>query len=85
MHARALLSPPVIFTPADRDRRAPLYRLLVQPSGETLDFSGFESPCGEALYRNPDAVVITYRAPNRHPLRNAVVVQKCFAGAGGSN
>lgn len=78
---------PAIFTLADWDRRTPLYRLLVQPSGQPLDVSGLEPQtgltCSDVVYRNPDAVVVAYRTPNREPGRDTVVVQRCLAEAGG--
>lgn len=86
--APAVYAPrPVIFTLADWDRRTPLYRLLVQPSSEPPDASGFEPQtgmtCSDVVYRNPDAIVVTYRTPNREPGRDTVVVHHCLAGAGG--
>jgi len=78
---------PVIFTLADWDRRTPLYRLLVQPSGQPFDASGLEPQagltCSDVVYRNPDAVIVVYRTPNHEPGRGTVVVQRCLAEAGG--
>jgi hypothetical protein len=78
---------PVIFTLADWDRRTHLYRLLVQPSGEPFDASRLEPQtslnCSDVVYRNPDAVVMTYRTPNLEPVRGTVVVQRCLVEAGG--
>jgi len=78
---------PVIFTLGDWDRRTSLYRLLVQPSGQPFDFSGLEPQtgltCSDVVYRNPDAVVVAYRTPNREPVRDTIVVQRCHAEAGG--
>jgi hypothetical protein len=79
---------PVIFTLADWDRRTPLYRLLVRPSGEPVGALGLvESQasltCGDVVYRNPDAVVAAYRTPNIGPERAPVVVQRCVVAAGG--
>jgi hypothetical protein len=80
---------PVIFTLADWDRRTPLYRFLVQPSGRPFDESWLEPQtglnCSDIVYRNPDAVFSVYRTPNREPVRGivVVVVQRCIAEAGG--
>lgn len=77
---------PVIFTLTDWDRRTPLYRFLVEPSGQPFDESRLEPhaglTCSDVVYRNPDAVIQAYRTPNREPVRGTVVVQRCFADAG---
>jgi hypothetical protein len=74
---------PVIFTLADWDRQTPLYRLLVQPFGQPFDAAGLEHQagltCSDEVYRNPDAVVETYRTPDHEPVRGTVVVQRCLA------
>jgi hypothetical protein len=74
---------PVIFTVADWDGRTPVYRLLVLPSGEPLDASGLEPEpgltCDDVVYRNPVAIVVAYRTPDRPPQRGAVLVQRCLA------
>ena len=76
---------PVIFTLADWDGRAPLYRLLVQHSDDPAD-AGVVEPqtslaCGEVMYRNPNAIVFAYRTPNRASDRDTVVLQKCIPQA----
>ena len=80
---------PSIFTLADWDRRTPLYRMLVQPFGQVFDASLLEPEtgvtCSEVMYRNPNAVVVTYRSPNRAPLRGTVVVQRCPVETGDQN
>jgi hypothetical protein len=77
---------PPIFTLADWDRRKPLYRMLVQPFDQAFDASLLEPEigvtCSEMVYRNPNAVVVTYRTPNRAPLRGTVVVQRCLVETG---
>lgn len=77
---------PVIFSLADWDRRTPLYRFLVQPSGKRFDAYGMEPEagltCSGVVYRNSDAVIEAYRTPNREPERGTVVVQRCLAEAG---
>jgi hypothetical protein len=74
---------PPIFTLADWDRQTPLYRMLVQPFGRPFDASLLEPEtgltCSDVVYRNPDAIVVTYRTPNRAPERGTVVVQRCLA------
>jgi hypothetical protein len=78
---------PVIFTLADWDRRTPLYRVLVRPLGGPLAASALEPQtsltCGDVVYRNPDAVVETYRTPGINPERAPIVVQRCLMAAGG--
>jgi hypothetical protein len=77
---------PPIFTLVDWDRRTPLYRMLVQPFGQAFDASLLEPEtgvtCSEVVYRDPNAVVVTYRTPNRAPLRGTVVVQRCLVVTG---
>jgi hypothetical protein len=82
--APAIYAPrPVIFSLADWDRRTPLYWLLAQPFGKTLSDSELEAAAGTTckveVYRNPDAVIVAYRTPNRKPDRGVVIVRRCFA------
>ncbi len=83
--APAIYAPrPVIFDLADWDRRTPLYRLLALEFGQTPDPTVVNEAglnCGAEIYRNPDAVIVAYRTPNRKPDRGVVIVQRCVVVA----
>ena len=83
--APAVYAPrPVIFTVADWDRRTVLYRLLALEFGQTPDPGLVNEDglnCGTEIYRNPDAVIVAYRTPNRKPDRGVAVVQRCVVVA----
>lgn len=77
---------PMIFTVTDWDRRTPLYMLLTQPFGKPLNAHEMEPEagvtCNDVVYINSNAVIETYRTPNRQPERGVVVVKRCLAEAG---
>jgi hypothetical protein len=77
---------PMILTLADWDRRTPLYMLLTHVIGTPFETHEWEPEagvtCSDVVYRNSDAVVETYRTPNREPERGVVVVKRCLAEAG---
>ena len=65
---------PVILDLADWDRKRPVYRFAVEPfdaSAETLS-------CPEEIYRNPSAITVTFRTPNRKPERGDLSVKRCL-------
>jgi hypothetical protein len=88
--APAIYAPrPVIFSLADWDRRTPLYWLLPQIFGQTLSPAELNvsggATCNVEVYRDPDAVIVAYRTPNRKPDRGVVVVRRCVADADADN
>jgi hypothetical protein len=71
---------PVIYHAADWNRQSPLYTLeLITPSPGTssISFPGEKLVCNKEVYRNKNAVVVTYRTPGRQSLRGEVVANRC--------
>jgi hypothetical protein len=69
---------PLIFTLKDLRGRGPLYRLTVG-SGAHHDNS---LACGAAVYENPRAFSVVFRAPGRAPQREPLSVERCFVNRG---
>jgi len=67
---------PVIFTLQDLKERGPLYRFMV---GNVAGQEQLTLSCGQTVYENSQAIVETFRAAGRAPVRDRLRVQKCTA------
>jgi hypothetical protein len=70
---------PVIFAPEDYRFEGPLY-VLATGEEEPRPFilrDGRAAGCTVEVYRNPSAVIVTYRTPGRSSIRGPVSVYRC--------
>jgi hypothetical protein len=68
---------PVIYTASDAHPRRALYLMTVYRAGRQPEVELKDFICDETTYRNPDAIIETYRTPGLAPAKGLVVVQAC--------
>jgi len=69
---------PVVTTPLDARGRTTMFRLAEASAQDVEEIdASTRLKCGDAVYRNDQAVVETYRTPGRAPLVAPIKVQNC--------
>ena len=69
---------PVVATPLDTRGRATIFRLASSSEQDVEEINAVTRlKCGDAVYRNDQAVVETYRTPGKAPLVAQIKVQSC--------